>query len=173
MRVLLAAALLLLATAPAGAQTPARPAQPGTLTLAYDGVLLVKVLDMRLEERVQPGTYAAFARVKSFGVLSLFKKLDVEASADGRLDGGAAQPIVFRHANRDGHANRSVEVRWTGQDVATRVSVPYPTIGDPLPTREQKLAAADPLTQLTRIALTSATRHPCEDDLDFFDGRQL
>lgn len=142
------------------------------LTLTYDGVLLVKVLDMQLREQLQPGGFTAQARLKSYGVLALFKRIDVEASASGRLQEGRAQPALFRHINRDGE-NRSVEVRWTGADVATKVSIPYYSVGDPAPTREQKLAAADPLTQLARIALTAPGRSPCEGQRSFFDGRQL
>ena len=144
-----------------------------TVSLAYEGVLVVKVFDMQVEERLEPLAFSAKAHLKSYGVLSLFKKIDVEAAAQGRLDRGAAQPALFHHVNHDGEANRAVEVRWTGDDVTTRISVPYPTIGDPLPTREQKLAAADPLTQMMRIALTSPGREPCREAMSFFDGREI
>jgi len=152
----------------------AQPRQGGdTLTLAYDGVLVIKVFDMQVQQRLQPAAFQASARLKSYGVLSLFKKIDVEAAAEGRMERGAPQPALFRHANHDGEANRAVEVRWTADDVKTHISVPYPTIGDPLPTLEQKLAAADPLTQLTRIALTSPGDAPCRQALSFFDGREV
>lgn len=163
--------LVLAAATPVIGQSP--PAGGENLTLAYDGVLVIKVFDMRVRQRLQPAAYQASARLKSYGVLSLFKKIDVEAAVEGRMERGSAQPALFRHANHDGEANRAVEVRWTGDDVKTRISVPYPTIGDPQPTLEQKLTAADPLTQLTRIALTSPTDAPCRQALNFFDGREV
>jgi hypothetical protein len=151
---------------------PGRLAEGHTLTLGYDGVLVVKVFDMRVEQRLEPTAFSASAHLKSYGVLALFKKIDVEAGVEGRMDRGA-QPVAFHHVNHDGEANRAVEVRWTSDDVMTHISVPYPTVGDPLPTREQKLAAADPLTQLTRIALTSPGREPCREAMTFFDGREV
>lgn len=158
------------------AQTPAPTFAldgPMKLAMAYDGVLLVKVLDLRIDQQVSPTAFAAHASLKSLGVLSMFKKIDVTAAAEGRVQGAEARPATFNHVNLDGQFNRRVRVNWSGADVTTWTSVAYPTQGDPAPTRSQKLAAADPLTELTRIALAPIGKAPCGEDTQLFDGRQL
>lgn len=149
----------------------AEPIRPLTLKAAYEGVLVVKVFDMSLEQRVSDAGFAAAARLQSYGVLSLFKKINVEAAALGEIDGGL-RPGQFHHINRDG-VNRAVEVSWDPTQVTTKATVAFPNWGDPPPTKAQKLSAVDPLTQLTRIALTPPGRAPCAGDAMIFDGRQL
>jgi len=48
-----------------------------------------------------------------------------------------------------------------------------PNLGDPPANRAQKLAAADPLTQMVRISASAVQGGPCRDGESFFDGRQL
>lgn len=98
-RPFLAASLLAFAVAvPAAAQAPARR----NLDLSYDGVLVIKVLDMRLQQRLEPEQFEASAQLKSYGVLAIFKRIDVNAEAHGRLADGDPRPALFHHVNRDG-----------------------------------------------------------------------
>ncbi len=167
-------ALLALAVVLAAPVADARPRTPGLrLALAYDGVLLVKVLDMKIEQQIGEDDFAATARLRSAGVLSVFKKIDVTARAMGRFEGETARPAAFDHVNQDGKLNRRVAVRWGGADVATSAAPAYHHMGEPPPTPAQKIAAADPLTQLTRLALAAPDKGPCGRSARFFDGRQL
>jgi len=171
---LILASLALLAVVPAAKAVPVTPRAAGTtLALAYEGVLLVKVLDMRIEQRIGGEDYSATARLKSHGVLWLFKRINVTATAAGRFDGAIPRPSAFDHTNADGEENRRVKVRWTAEDVTTAAAPAYNGPGDPAPTPAQKLTAADPLTQLTRLALASSDKGPCATSARFFDGRQL
>jgi hypothetical protein len=159
---------------PAAAVPMERPKALGSgLVLAYDGVVLVKVLDIRVEQRFGDDAFTATARLKSHGVLSVFKKMDVSANAAGRLEGFTANPAAFDHVNQDGKENRRVKVRWGAADVSAAIAPAYRSMGDPAPTPAQKVAAADPLTQLTRFALSASETGPCGRTTRFFDGRQL
>lgn len=174
-RLLAALAMLpLLAAAQAPSAEPA-PMPEGAMKLrvTYDGVLLVKVLDMSIDQEISPAGFEAHASLKSSGLLALFKKIDVQAGSEGRIVAAQPQPSAFSHINNDGQYNRRVRVNWTPADVATWTSVAYPSPGDPAPTRSQKLAATDPLTALTRIAMSPAGKAPCASDSLLFDGRQL
>lgn len=175
MKRLLASGLFVLAISHPGAVAVADvpQAQSGSLSLSYQGVLLVKVLDMTVDQTLTGSDYAASATLKSSGVLSLFKRINVQAAARGVVDGGRLEPASFEHINRDGGANRRVQVRWTGGDVATTALPAFPNLGDPPASRAQKLAAADPLTQMTRISASPVQGGPCRDGPRFFDGRQL
>jgi len=149
------------------------PIAEGTVALSasYDGVLVVKVLDLAIEQQVSDDSFTANARLKSHGVLSVFKKIDVAADARGAVDQRGPRPAAFNHVNNDGKANRRVRVNWTGASVTTEARPAYPDMGAPPATSAQKLAAADPLTQLTRLAIQSGI--PCTTPTRFFDGRQL
>lgn len=171
-------AVLAMIPALAVAQAPSAEPNPSLesalkLRATYDGVLLVKVLDMSIDQQLSPASFEAHATLKSSGILALFKKIDVQAGSEGRIVADQAQPSAFSHVNNDGQYNRRVRVNWTPADVATWTSVAYPSPGDPAPTRSQKLAAADPLTALTRIALLPVGKTPCAGDSLLFDGRQL
>lgn len=152
--------------------TQAQAAEPYRLVASYDGTLLVKVLDIELEQAVTPQGFTAGARMKSFGVLSLFKRLDVRATSRGRLDDAEPTPGRFSHVNLDRVFNREVEVRWNATDVSTSALPAYPSLGSPAPTKAQKLAATDPLTHMVRLALQQGDR-PCAGKTTLFDGRQL
>jgi hypothetical protein len=169
-RILLAALALLMPGAalaqPAGGETH--------LSLAYDGRLIVKVLDIHLDERIAPGAFSASAQLNSFGVLALFKKFDVHATTQGRVEDGQARPGVFHYDNNDGKRNRHVVARWGDDDVAVSSAPPYGDLGQPPASHAQKLASTDPLTQLMRLTLASAASTPCGGGVRyFFDGKQL
>ncbi len=164
---LMAAALLL--AAPAAAQAPA----PVSLKLGYDGRFYIKVLEMSIEQDVGQDSFRTSTRINTWGLGAVIKKLDQTANAQGRIQGGRITPLSFTHQNNDGKRNRKVTTTWGGGDVVTNAAPAYPNLGDPPASRAQKLAAADPLTQLVRITRASSGEGPCNGDTHFFDGKQL
>jgi hypothetical protein len=166
-----AAALLLLpAGAPARAQADDPPQR---VTLGYDGRLLVKVLDVQIDEDISASGFGMSARLFSTGILRLFKHIDERATSQGRILGGVARPGVFDYQRLASKTHRRVKIAWTGSDVVMATNVPFPDLGDPPATLEQKLAAADPLTQLLRITRDAGRPNACRKSYMFFDGRQL
>lgn len=164
-------ALALVIAAPANAQPPP---QETHLTLAYDGRLILKVLDIHVEQRISPSGFGASAQLASFGALALFKTFDVKATTEGRIEDGEARPSVFHYENKDGRRDRHVVATWGGADVAVTSTPPYGDLGHPAASRAQKLAATDPLTQLMRMTLASNQANPCGGGAHlFFDGKQL
>jgi hypothetical protein len=146
---------------------------PFKLTAAYDGDLIIKVLDIHFEEQVGSSEYTGAASLRAYGVLAAFKKFDIKASAHGPLDRGQAQPGLFLYDNQDGERLRKVKVTWRPDAVTAVSSPPYGNLGDPPASNAQKLAAADPLTQITRITLAQSPDRVCSGDPGFFDGKQL
>jgi hypothetical protein len=167
-----AALSLLLAALPA---LPAAAQSDETrLSLAYDGRLILKVLDIHVEQRISPAGFGASAQLASFGALALFKTFDVKATTEGRIEDGQARPGVFHYENKDGRRDRHVAATWTGSDVDVTSTPPYGDLGHPAATQAQKLAATDPLTQLMRMTLASSQATPCGGGAHlFFDGKQL
>jgi hypothetical protein len=177
LRLLCAAALAaLLPVPPASYAEPApSPGPQGVfkLVLDYDGVLLIKVLDVRIVQQIEPAAFSADAQIRTSGALSLFKKVDLHAVSQGVVDGDDLKPASFRHKNTDGHDNRQVQVRWDGGDVSTSAAPYWPNMGEPAVTPAQKRTASDPLTQLMRLSLNAAPGGPCHGVMRMFDGREL
>ena len=175
---LFAAASLFLA-GPAAAPAQTAPAQatntPGAthLRLGYDGRFYVKVLEMSLDQDIGPDSYRASTQMNTWGLGAVVSKLNQHATATGRIDGGKVAPVSFLHQNVDGKKNRKISVSWTGSDVVVSATPSYDSLGDPPASRAQKLAAADPLTQLIRVTRASTAEGPCSTDSHFFDGKQL
>ena len=157
----------------AGAAQAQAPATPVKLSLGYDGRVIIKVLDIHFDEQATPTAFAAAANLRSYGILAAFKRFDVRANAQGRMDGGAPAPGLFAYDNRDGKRERKVQVAWRGGEVAMTSTPNFANLGEPPASLGQKLAAADPLTQLMRITLAATPATICNGAPRFFDGKQL
>jgi hypothetical protein len=168
-RLALAPAVLLLALGAAHAQ----PAAPLKLTLEYDGRFYIKVLEMTLEQEMDADSFRASTHINTWGLGAIVKKMDQRATSTGRIDGSHALPGTFTHQNIDGKRDRRVVTQWRNGDVTTASTPAYDFWGDPVPTKAQKLSAADPLTQFVRITRSSTAAGPCSGDTHFFDGKQL
>jgi hypothetical protein len=166
----LAAAMALTVCGSARAQPPATPVR---LSLAYDGRLIIKVLDIHFDEQATPTGFGAAANLRSYGLLAAFKRFNVRASAHGPIQAGAPQPGVFLYDNQDGKRERRVQVAWRGGEVAMSSTPAFGNLGQPPASLEQKLAAADPLTQLMRLTLAQTPAGICDGAPRFFDGKQL
>ena len=171
-RIAFASLALAIACSPAAAQSPAAPPPGLHLTLDYDGRLILKVLELRVQQDAADKGFATSARLTTYGVLALFRKLDMRAEGKGRLTDGGPVSGVFGNFNASNKKPRHVTATWTGADVVTTSNPQYPSMGDPPASRAQKLEAFDPLTQALRIALTPADGNPCRGVLKFFDGKQ-
>jgi hypothetical protein len=158
----------------AAGRAPAR-AQDGEmrLSLRYDGKLLVKVLDISVDMRATASGHSSAARLTSYGILAAFKHLDERANSSGRIAHGDPRPGQFSYANMAGKTRRRVETAWADGDVSMKATPPFASMGDVLPTRAQKLAAADPLTELVRMTLNGERADLCRQTYHFFDGKQL
>ena len=142
------------------------------LTLDYDGKLYLKVLELRVQQDAAGEAFTSSARLTTYGVLALFRKLDMRAEGRGRLTEAGPMPGAFGHTNAANAKARKVTAAWTGGDVVSTSQPQYPSMGDPPASRAQKLEAADPLTQAMRLALTPADGSPCRGTLKFYDGKQ-
>lgn len=163
---------LLALPAAAGAMAPAR------LTLSYDGVLEAlhvtgetKVLDLTIRERAGSADYETVARMKSSGILSLFRHIDVTTTASGTVAGGLPMPQRFAFQAIEKRRVRHALLTWTADDV---VAAPPPKDpGDPAPTLAQKREAADPVTMFSRVLYAASPQLLCGRSWRFFDGAEL
>ena len=168
-----AVAAALLCPAAASPATPARPDGELYLSLGYDGRLLVKVLDIEVEARADPTGFGAEAQLTSSGILALVKHIHQVASSQGRVEGGEPEPWRFETQNLASKTHRKVRTLWASGQVSMSAQPAFDDLGDPPASAQQKLDAADPLTQLMRLTLGGSREHSCARSYLFFDGRQL
>lgn len=162
------AAALLFAAAPARAQGPSYH-----VTLGYSGRLIVKVLELSVEQRATTSGHNSTARLVSSGLLAKFRRLDQRASSRGRIAGERPAPGDFSQQNVAGKSKRRTTVQWRGGKVEVRATPAYFDLGNPPATPAQQAAAADPLTQLMRMTLNGSSASVCRQSYRFFDGKQL
>jgi hypothetical protein len=162
-----AALLLALPEATRGEDAPLH------LKLGYDGRLIFKVLDIEVDAQTSRDAFTADATLTSAGVLALLKHIHQHASSSGVIVAGELRPGVFETQNLAGKTRRRVRAAWTGQDVTMAASPPYPSLGEPPASLEQKLAATDPLTALVSMTVKGSRERTCSRSYLFFDGKQL
>ena len=143
------------------------------LSLGYDGRLLVKVLDIEVEARADRGGYDAEAQLTSSGILALVKHIHQVASSQGRIEAGELRPGQFETQNLGGKTHRRIHTTWSRGQVVMTATPSFDDLGDPPASLQQKLAAADPLTQLMRLTLNGSREKSCARSYLFFDGKQL
>lgn len=153
---------------------PAQAQDSGlTISLGYDGRLLIKVLDIEIQERATIDGFSANAQLASAGLLALIKHIHQWAQARGPIVGGEPRPSVFETRKLDGKTHRRVRTVWDQGAVTMTAHPAYANLGDPAPTQRQELAASDPLTALVRITLSGSRQSVCSRSYLFFDGKQL
>jgi hypothetical protein len=153
-------------------EPPPASATPNRLLLSYDGRILVKIIELEVEQRTGSKAYAANAHLTTHGVLALFRKINLKAVATGVIVAGKAVPHAFFHDNTDGKRERKVETVWAADEVKIASEPTFTTIGDPPASQAQRREATDPLTGLVRLAMSSSTDTPCGITERFFDGKQ-
>ena len=173
----LASVVVILAMAATGLGVPSRAQTDSggmALSLGYDGRLfLLKVLDIEVQVRTSAQGFSASSLLTSAGILAAFKHVDERAASRGQILADTPEPGVFDYQNLGGKTHRRVRAVWTGPDVDTTADPPFPNLGDPPASREQRRTATDPLTALTRVTLNSSPETACHRSDLFFDGKQL
>lgn len=143
------------------------------LSLGYDGRLLVKVLDIEVQARAERGGFSAESQLSSSGILALIKHIHQVASSQGRIENGEPRPGTFETQSLGGKTRRKIRTVWSGGEVTMSAQPPFDSLGEPPATPQQKLSAADPLTQLIRMTLSGSRERTCGRSYLFFDGKQL
>jgi len=174
-RPLAAVALVAALIAPGAAAPATDPGGDGDLRLqlGYDGRLLIKVLDIEVETRASRTGFGADAQLTSSGILALIKHIHQVASSQGQIVDGEPRPGAFETQSLGGKTHRKVRTVWRAGQVSMTAAPAFDSLGDPPASPEQKLAAADPLTQLMRMTLEGTRDRSCGRSYLFFDGKQL
>ncbi len=133
----------------------------------------MKVLDIEVDARVDRTGFGAEAQLTSSGILALVKHIHQVASSQGRIEAGVPRPGEFQTQSLAGKTRRKIRTVWRDGDVDMSAQPAFDSLGEPPASPQQKLAAADPLTQLMRLILGGSRERTCGRSYLFFDGKQL
>lgn len=129
----------------------AAPAAPPALsvTTAYEGSLLIKLLDMRMRTRVAGQRYSTDVHVESSGAVSFIRRFDINAASVGGFDHGRPVPAAYVQHSLEGRKRSSRTLVFR---------TPSPVV--------------DPLTQGLRLTTAPLAGAPCPGVMPTSDGKQ-
>lgn len=164
MRVLFAVLALLFAT----------PAAADRFALTYEGAALgfIPLGDMSVDADVAEDSYQVSASMRSRGLLNLFERTDLRASASGVIVG---ESVHWRRYDLDHHysrKHRTIAMR-RGDDgaVASEITPNYRLWGEPPASEAQRQRSRDPLSTMVAMALDVGQTRRCAGAYPTFDGR--
>jgi len=140
-------ALAVIVTPRPAASAPSSPML--SVSTAYEGSLLIKLLDMRMHNHVAGQRFSNDVHVESSGAVSFIRRFDINAASVGGFDHGQPVPAAYVQHSLEGRKRSSRTLVWR---------VPSPVM--------------DPLTQGLRLTATPLGAAPCPGVMPTSDGKQ-
>jgi hypothetical protein len=156
-----------------GAATGGGPATTVQLAMSlYAGGISLGKVDMNAT--FSGGKYHVVSNLQTSGVVNVFWQSEIQATANGRLDGKVFVPEMY-DSFYTGHAEKHQEVALTfenGYPARLYANPPYPIRGYEVKPEEKK-GTFDPLSAMIYIVSgAGASGSPCNVTAPIFDGRR-
>ncbi len=135
--------------APDQALSAPPPAPSLSISTAYEGSLLIKLLDMRMRNHVGGQRFSNDVHVESSGAVSFIRRFDINAASVGSIDHGRPVPAAYVQHSLEGRKRSSRTLVWRAPS-----------------------AVMDPLTQGLRLSATPLSSAPCPGVMPTSDGKQ-
>lgn len=171
----LAVLLVLLAFPAQGEESTAaiHSDQEKSVDIRYGGrVFGIPVMKASISADFVGEKYAARADFRTSGLLSIFSKVQVIASATGEVKNGKLKSKEYWHKELDGRKNRELSMSYGKELVTIRVDPPLYTMGDPPASMQQRLEALDPVSALLALTVSNTAAQQCKGSIKVFDGKQ-
>jgi hypothetical protein len=152
----------------------ATPASADRFALTYDGFGLgfVPVGGVTVDADIAEDSYDISATVRSRGILNLFERTDIQASASGLINNGAVRWRRYDLDHRYSRKHRTISMQPDESGVITSQIEPiYRTWGEPPATEEERRSSRDPLSNVVAMAIDVGRSRTCEGTYPTFDGR--
>lgn len=152
----------------------ATPAAADRFSLTYDGVGLgfVPLGGIQVDADVGDDTYEIEARLQSRGLLNLFERTNLHATASGSIRDGAVWWRRYDLDHRYSRKHRTIAMQ-VGDDGAVTATIEpnYRIWGHPPTNDEQRRRARDPLSSMVAMAIDVGQSRRCSGVYPTFDGR--
>lgn len=142
--------------------------------MTYEGATLgvVGLGTISLDADVTQDDYRINATLASGGLLNLFERTNIQASASGLISNGA---VRWRSYDLDHHYSRKrrVVAMRVSEDgaVNSEITPNYRLWGDPATSDDQRRRSRDPLSSLMAMAIDVGQTRRCSGAYPTFDGR--
>jgi hypothetical protein len=157
------------------AQSAGQTGQPGTASLAYSiAFWSIPFGQTNYEAHFGNGGYTVSSHFETSGIVSLFWQAIIDASASGRVTGGALAPAKYDSFYRRGSSrNERVTVTFDRSGATTVADPPYDTSKYPVSDAEKR-EALDPMSAITLVLAGVTANHAnrCGTVAPVFDGRR-
>ena len=152
----------------------ATPAAADRFALEYDGAALglVPLGRINVDATVTPRGYRITTRIRSSGLMNLFERTDLTATAAGRIDESGVSWRRYELDHRYSRKHRIISMR-AGADgaVVAEITPNYRLWGEPPTSEAQQRISRDPLSTMMAMAVDVAMNRRCAGAYPTFDGR--
>jgi hypothetical protein len=152
----------------------AAPVHADRFSLTYDGLGLglVPLGAVTLDADVSSDSYAVSATLRSRGLLNLFERTNIQASASGAIQNGG---VYWRRYDLDhsySHKRRIIGMQVDEAGVVvSQIEPNYRLWGEPPASAEQRRRSRDPLSTIIAMAIDVGQTRRCAGAYPTFDGR--
>lgn len=152
----------------------AAPAHADRFVLTYNGYGLgfVPLGGVTIDADVSADSYQVAAALQSGGLLNLFERTSLDASATGIIADGTVSWRRYDLDHRYSRKRRVIEMLLgEGGAVIASIDPVYRVWGDPPASDEHKRISRDPLSSMIAMAIDVGRSQTCAGSYPTFDGR--
>lgn len=152
----------------------AAPAAADRFSLTYDGVGLgfVPLGAITVDADVSEDSYSVTATLQSRGLLNLFERTNLDATASGLIQNGAVHWRRYDLDHRYSRKRRVINMQVAADGAVVAAIEPnYRIWGDPPASEDQRRRSRDPLSTMVAMAIDVGQTRRCAGAYPTFDGR--
>jgi len=152
----------------------ATPAYADRFSLTYDGVGLgfLPIGGVTIDANVEAESYEVTATLQSRGILNLFERTNLRATATGVIANDSVYWRRYDLDHRYSRKHRTIAMQMSEEGAVVAEIVPtYRLWGDPPTSDEQRRNARDPLSTIVAMAIDVGQTRRCAGAYPVFDGR--
>ncbi len=152
----------------------AAPAHADRFSLTYDGLGLgfLPIGGMTIDANVEESSYEVSASLFSRGILNLFERTNLQATASGVIVNDTVAWRRYELDHRYSRKHRTISMHVGDEGVVVAEIVPnYRLWGDPPTSDAQRRQSRDPLSTVIAMAIDVGQTRRCSGAYPVFDGR--
>lgn len=152
----------------------ATPAHADRFSLTYDGTGLgfLPLGGVTVDADVEESAYDVSATLESRGILNLFERTNLRATASGVIQNDTVSWQRYELDHRYSHKHRTISMQVAEDGaVLAEIEPNYRLWGQPPTSDQQRRQARDPLSTVVAMAIDVGQTRRCAGAYPVFDGR--
>ncbi len=115
--------------------------------------------------------YTASMSLRSAGLLALFERTTLNATAVGAIEAGMPRSVSYVLDHAYSAKRRQIRMSWLSNSVEAVIEPTYRLWGDPPTSEQQQLSSRDPLSSFLAMGAAVGRSRQCAGAFPTFDGR--